>query len=322
MTTLARHFDSFLETLQKKRAEFAGEGFSAWLEELLAYHKRSLVLTGVGKSGYIALALSAGLRSVGVSAHFMHATEAAHGDLGALQTGHAVLAFSKSGSSSELFALIDYCARQQIALFALTLNKEGYLATHASHPFAFSPVEERPPVDLMPTTSNLIFSHAAELIKLAFAKSFAFTNETFVATHPGGIIGQSEKPISRLMRTGASIPVCRPDTSLREALIALREGGAGCVLVMKDKGLLGILTDGDIQRHLVDGTDILSASAEALMSQNPVTLPLDTELKVAVGVMAAKSITQIPIIKKGELAGLLLLHDIARDQFDDLSPQR
>jgi len=295
-------------------AERMGNDFSKAVN-LLAQSAGKVVVTGVGKSAHIAAKIAATLNSTGSSAMFLHAGEALHGDLGAVQQGDVVVCLSKSGRSDEVTQLLPSLAQRGCPLVALTADPDSPLGQAATVVLDVSVPEEACPLDLAPTTSTTLQLAMGDALAVALMAANAFQANDFAANHPAGSLGK------KLTWTLASLvdPARRPavpwDASLADVLEAMSEAryGATVVWAQDNPGQIGgIVTDGDLRRALAQGA-LADTTAGALASPNPHTMQARELAAQAVGWMKTHSISQVVVMEGERYAGMVHLHDCLRE---------
>lgn len=281
--------------------------------ELLAAVEGRIVVTGMGKSGHIARKIAATLASTGTPALFVHPAEASHGDLGMITAKDAVLALSNSGETSELRDLTLYTRRFRIPLIAIVGRVPSTLADAADLALVLPPVAEACPMGLAPTTSTTCMLALGDALAIALLDRSGFTAREFAVLHPGGKLGAQLLRVEQIMRRGDQIPLVREDASMRETVLEMTRGCMGCVGVVDAAGrLVGIITDGDLRRHLAD--DLLAQRARDVMTRHPKTIDKRALAVEAVALMndPAQPITQLFIVEEGRPVGALHLHDCLR----------
>ena len=271
-----------------------------------------VVVTGMGKSGHIARKIAATLASTGTPAQYVHPGEASHGDLGMVGRNDAVLALSFSGETEELADLIAYAARFKIPLIGMTGNARSTLAQASTVALVMSPLTEACPLGLAPTTSTTAMLALGDALAVALLERRGFTSADFQVLHPGGKLGKRLLRVSDLMHSGDEIPLCKPQTPMREALVEMTAKRLGCVCVVDEAGRpLGIVTDGDLRRHMSD--DLPRRAAQDVMTRNPRSIRPQALAAEAVALMNdGRPITSLLVIEDGKLAGILHLHDCLR----------
>lgn len=270
-----------------------------------------LVVTGVGKSGHIGAKLASTFASTGTPSFYLHAAEAAHGDLGMIQPGDAVLAISRSGDSRELYAVLDYCRGADIPLIAVTAKPDSPLGRAAAVVLRLPEVEEVCPIGLAPTTSTLITLALGDVLAVQLMERRSFAEADFAAFHPGGRLGRGLSTIRRYIdEHGAEIPSIAPDAEMATVIGAVARGRKGCVVVL-DPGtgaLLGIITEGDLRRAYAP--EMFSQRASDVLTQRPVTLPAGALVRDAVALMTERRIANVVILDGERVVEILDTKDL------------
>lgn len=285
------------------------EPFAKAVETLRDIRGR-VIVTGVGKSGHIAAKIAATLASTGTPSFFVHSTEANHGDLGMIARDDAILAISWSGETSELRGTLDYSKRFSIPLVALTADKESTLAKHADVLLALPREKEACPHNLAPTTSSLMVLAMGDAISIALLESRSFTADQFSVFHPGGQLGAKLLHVRDVMHTGDELPLVETNTLMTEAIIQISEKGLGCVGVVDAGKLIGIVTDGDLRRHL--STSMLGESVNDIMTKNPQTISPDMLTAEVLELLNSRKITALFVTEDDAPTGIVHLHDLLR----------
>ena len=214
--------------------------------------KGRVIVTGVGKSGHVGAKIAATLASTGTPAFFVHPSEANHGDLGMIARDDTILALSWSGETTELGGTLDYSKRFSIPLIACTAGKNSTLAQHADVTLLLPREKEACPHNLAPTTSSMMILALGDALSVALLESRDFTAGDFGVFHPGGQLGAKLMHVSDIMHGGDKLPLVRSGTMMTEAIMQISQKGFGCTGVTdKDGKLIGIITDGDLARHLM-----------------------------------------------------------------------
>ena len=279
---------------------------------LLAALKGRLICAGVGKSGHVARKIAATLASTGTPAQYVHPAEASHGDLGMITPGDAVLALSKSGETRELGDLTAYCRRFGVPLIALTAGRDSTLAKAADHVLLIPNAPEAAGETRAPTTSTTLMMAYGDAVAVALIEARGFTAADFATFHPGGTLGAAFLKASDLMHTDA--PLAREGTAMSEALITISTKGFGCIGITDANGTLtGIITDGDLRRHM--SPDLTSQAVEAVMTHKPMTIRPDALAADALRQMTAgnrKILALFVCDEAGKPMGILHIHDLLR----------
>ena len=280
---------------------------------------RPLILTGIGKSGLIAQKIAATLRSTGAPAHFLHPTEALHGDLGMLlprtanESPDTLLALSASGETAELLALLPSLARLNVQIVALTGCLTSTLARAAALVLDTSISEEACPHNLAPTTSTTVMLALGDALALTLAEHRGFAPEHFADLHPAGRLGNRLTRVRDLMHTGDDLPIVAPTTLLPDVIYEMSRKKLGLTTVCAPaRHLRGIISDGDLRRMLGrEGARSLALSAADIMNPNPHTIPAGSFAVDALALMEARSITALLVTNPiGEVEGVVHLHDL------------
>jgi arabinose-5-phosphate isomerase len=298
--------------------------------KLLHHCKGRVILTGMGKSGIICRKIAATLTSTGTAAFFLHPAEATHGDLGVIQGDDVVVALSYSGETDELIRLLETIRRLGAKLIAITGGPRSTLAQAADVAIDCSVNKEACPLNLVPTASTTAALAIGDALAMMLLVEKGFRQEDFASLHPGGKIGKRLMRVEALMHAGAQCPIVRSTTRMRDVIYEMSRKGLGmtCVVGPEPAGhdagcdvdsdtLLGIITDGDLRRHMERATNILELTAGDLMTRNPVSLPRSTLAAVALNLMEQRKITSI-VVADGDgpkrVAGVVHLHDLWRMQ--------
>ena len=278
--------------------------------ELIAGLKGRLIVSGMGKSGHVARKIAATMASTGTPAYFVHPSEASHGDLGMITEDDAVLALSNSGETAELKDMIAYTRRFHIPLIALVRRDTSMLVESADIAVVLPEIPEASPTGA-PTTSTIMMMAFGDALAIALLERRGFGPEEFQVFHPGGKLGKTFMRVSDLMHQGEELPLVTPDATMDKVLIEITAKRLGCAGVVDEQGkLAGIITDGDLRRHM--GADLLTQTAEKLMSRTPITIAPKALAIEAVALMNEKSITCLFAVEGGKPAGVIHLHDCLR----------
>jgi arabinose-5-phosphate isomerase len=281
--------------------------------DLLSSAKGRIVVSGMGKSGHIGSKIAATLASTGSPAMYVHPAEASHGDLGMIVESDAVLALSNSGDTPELADIIAYTRRFRIPLVAITSGKSSALATAADAALILPSVDEACPMGLAPTTSTTMTLALGDAIAVALLERRGFTPTDFRVLHPGGKLGRSLIKVSDLMHGGERLPLTGETTSVTDAVLVISEKGFGCVgIVDRDGGLIGIITDGDLRRHM--SATLWSQKAAEIMTRKPKTIASDALAGEALAAMnmGARRITTLFVVEGDKPVGIVHMHDLLR----------
>ncbi len=274
---------------------------------------RPLFLTGIGKSGLIAQKIAATFRSTGTPAHFLHPTEALHGDLGMLSPSDTLLLLSASGETEELLALLPIAQRLDLKLLALCCAPASTLARAARLALDLSISAEACPHNLAPTTSTTVMLALGDALALTLSQRRGFAPEHFADLHPGGHLGLKLTRVRDAMHTGTAIPIVAPATLMPDVIYEMSRKKLGLTTVLDNNNQLqGIISDGDLRRMLERvGANSLTLSAADIMNPTPITIPADTFAAAALALMEARHITALLVTTPGnQVEGILHLHDL------------
>lgn len=284
---------------------------------LIAAGKGAVIVTGIGKSGLIGKKISATLASTGTPSHFLHATEAAHGDLGRIRAEDVVLLLSYGGQSEEVVSLAALLRQDKVPTIAITSTPTTRLAGLVDAALCVGDVAEACPHSLAPTSSTTAMLALGDALALAVSDARSFTAEDFRRSHPGGLLGRRMLPLTEVMRfrAGDNLPLLPASGTVGEVLAAAErfERRAGAVLLVDESGVLaGILTDADLRRRLVkDGPAVLSRPVADIMTRQPKRLT-DTDLvRDAVQLVREVRLDEIPVVDAaGRPVGLIDVQDL------------
>ena len=276
-----------------------------------------VIVSGIGKSGHIARKFAATLASTGTPAYFVHAAEAAHGDLGMIAAEDIVIAISNSGASGELLTLVPQLKRRGARLIAITGNAASPLAREADIHLDAAVDEEACPLNLAPTASTTAELALSDALAVALLDARGFGAEDFARSHPGGSLGRRLLTHVRdVMRPRDRVPALPSEASLSEALLAMTRGGMGMAVAVTATGAAeGIFTDGDLRRALENGVDVRTARFADVLTRTPHAI-VPTALAVeAAEMMERLRISQLLVVDvEGALVGALNTHDLMQAQ--------
>ncbi|WP_375253716.1 SIS domain-containing protein [Yoonia sp.] len=280
---------------------------------LLLDVKGRVIVTGMGKSGHIARKIAATFASTGTPAHFVHPAEASHGDLGMMTRGDVVLVLSNSGETPELADLVAYTRRFSIPMIGVASKPHSTLLTRADVALVLPSLGEACGTGVVPTTSTTMTLALGDALAVALMEHRSFTPENFRDFHPGGKLGAQLSKVSDLMHTGDAIPLVAVDTPMTETLLTISQKGFGVVGVVDEtQALVGIVTDGDLRRHMAG---LLGHTAQEVMTKGPATVNPNALAEEALAVMNARTITCLFAVDPDgdrRVAGVLHIHDCLR----------
>ena len=281
--------------------------------ELMLENKGNLVFTGIGKSAIIAQKIVATMNSTGTTAVFMHAADAIHGDLGIVREGDVVVVLSKSGETPEIKVLVPLIKLRGNKIVAIVGNRDSYLAAQADYVLDVTVGEEAIPGSLAPTSSTTAQLVMGDALALVLMHCRGFSTEDFAKFHPGGALGKQLYLRVKDLYTRNERPEVGPDDNLTRVIIEMTHKRLGATVVMHDERILGIITDGDLRRMLMNTTDIEHVKASQIMTSNPKTIEEDALVVDALHKMRENSITQLPVVKDAKYLGIIHLHDILKE---------
>ncbi len=292
--------------------EKVGPSFSRAVE-IIYESKGRVIVTGIGKSGLVGKKIAATLTSTGTPAIFLHPVEGLHGDLGIVTKDDVMLCISNSGETSELNALIFNVKDIGLSIIALTGNMNSTLAKSSEVVIDVGVKREACPFGLAPTSSTTATLAMGDALSVALVKKMEFTERDFYKFHPGGHLGQRlMSRVKDVMIVGGAIPVVKIGTSVLEAVREMDEKNLGFIFITDmEEHLLGILTDGDLRRHIRKGVTLEGKMVEDLMTKAPKTIDPETSLAQTIELMQRDEITTLATIDiEGRLEGYIHLHDI------------
>jgi arabinose-5-phosphate isomerase len=281
--------------------------------KLLMTCRGRVIVTGIGKSGIICQKIAATFSSTGTPAHFLHPAEAVHGDLGVIQSDDVVVAISHSGET-EVVRIVDTIKRLGARLIAITGDCNSTLAQAADVVIQNRVSDEACPLNLVPTASTIAALALGDALAMTLLVAKGFKQEDFANLHPGGKLGKRLTRVEQLMHSGDQTPVVQATTPMPDVIAEMTSKGLGMSCVVDaQRQLVGIITDGDLRRHLVNGTNIQSRTAGDIMTRHPVTVSSDTFAAEALHILETRKITSIVVVDSDQLVqGVVHLHHLWR----------
>jgi arabinose-5-phosphate isomerase len=279
---------------------------------LMLAAKGRIIVSGMGKSGHVARKTAATLSSTGTPAYFVHPAEASHGDMGAITRQDVLLLLSWGGETAELSDLITYAKRHRIPIIAIGANPDSTLVKAADVKLVLPHAPEACPMGMAPTTSTTMMLSLGDALAVALMERKGFSPDQYRDFHPGGSLGRALIRVSDLMHSGDAVPLARADTPMRDLLLTMASGRLGCVGIVDAKGrLAGIVTDGDIRRHVAG---IENRKAGEVMTANPKIARPDQLAAEALALMTENKITQLFVLAEGDPRplGVVHIHDCLR----------
>jgi arabinose-5-phosphate isomerase len=282
--------------------------------ELIASVRGRLIITGMGKSGHIGCKLAATFASTGTPAFFVHPGEASHGDLGMVMKEDIIIALSNSGQTDELRDIIAYAKRFNIPLISIVRRQDSLLAESSNIALVMPDTKEASSVKA-PTTSTTMTLALGDALAIAVSERKGFNDEAFNVFHPGGKLGKAFLTVANLMHKSGELPLVAPKLQMKDVLIIMTAKRFGCAAVIdEDRTLLGIITDGDLRRHM--DSSFIDKTAAEVMTKNPITIRPNALAAEAVGVMNERSITSLFVLEEGKPIGIIHIHDCLRAGVD------
>jgi arabinose-5-phosphate isomerase len=283
---------------------------------LLFQCKGRIIVTGIGKSALIAQKIVATLNSTGSPAIYMHASDAAHGDLGMVTKNDVLVCLSKSGQTSEIKLILPIIKSQGTRTIGICSNEESYLGKNADYCILMKLENEAEPNNLVPTSSTTAQLAIGDAIAVCLLSLRDFSKRDFASFHPGGSIGkQIFLKVSDISNKNKR-PKILPSSSIRETILEMTSKRLGAAVVVDEENtILGIITDGDLRRMLQSGKDISMLQAKDIMTANPVKIEIEALAYQAFKTMHDKSISQIIVENKGKYTGIIHLHDLIDEGF-------
>jgi arabinose-5-phosphate isomerase len=283
--------------------------------KLILKTRGRVVVTGMGKPGFIAQKISATLSSTGTPSLYLHPAEALHGDLGRVTKGDCLIAISNSGETEEIISLLPILRKIGAVLISMVGNVNSTLARNSDCVLDVSIKKEACPLGLAPTTSTTVMLAMGDALSVAVQAKKGFKIEHFALYHPGGSLGKRLLlRVSDIMRKGDANPIVEEDTLVKEALLKITQARAGSASIVNKKGVLkGIFTDGDLRRHLRAEGDITNKRIKEIMTKSPITVQGDMMAVDALQILQSRKIDEVPVInKKGRPIGLLDVQDLLK----------
>ncbi len=279
--------------------------------EALSKVSGRVIVTGMGKSGHIARKIAATLASTGTPALFVHPGEASHGDLGMVARDDAVIALSNSGNTAELADILAYTRRFQIPLIAVTGKAQSQLAEQSDICLLLAEAPEACPLGLAPTTSTTMMLALGDALAVALLERRGFSQDDYRVLHPGGSLGAKLLRVSDLMHGPERLPLCRSDTLMGEAILTMSNKQFGCIGIVDEADrLMGIITDGDLRRHM--GPDLLAMTVGNVMTPGPKTVRARALAAEALQIMDEFKITTLFVVEEEKTLGIIQLYDCLR----------
>jgi len=283
-----------------------------------------VIVTGMGKSGIVCRKIAATLSSTGTPAFFLHPAEAIHGDLGVIQGEDVVVALSNSGETEELVRLLETIKRLGARLITLTGNGASTLAQASDVALDCHVSQEACPLNLVPTASTTAALALGDALAMTLLVAKGFREEDFANLHPGGKLGKRLLRVEQLMTSGDRIPLVAPATSMQDVVGEISRKGLGMTCVVEGgiggsgrtrPTLMGVITDGDLRRHMSAAVNLLNRTAADVMTRTPVTIGPGTLAAEALHILEQRKITSIVVVDRDRrVEGVVHLHDLWRTE--------
>jgi arabinose-5-phosphate isomerase len=309
------YINSAVKTIQteieglKSLLEFFGDNYIKAVD-LILNCKGRVIVSGMGKSGHIANKIAATFASTGTPSFFIHPGEASHGDLGMITKEDVVILLSNSGETKELKDIIYYCKRFDIAVIGIIRRFESELTKASDVALVLPAIPEANGVNA-PTTSTTMMLALGDALAVTLLEARGFNPEGFGVFHPGGKLGSNFVKAKELMRKNSQIPLTNEEEKMSEVLLEMTSKHLGCTgIIDKNKNLIGIITDGDLRRHI--DQNFLDHKAKEIMTKNPVVINQDMLAVEAIAIMNKKAITSLFVVENNVAIGILHLHDCLR----------
>ena len=279
---------------------------------LIASASGRVIVSGMGKSGHVGRKIASTLASTGTPASFVHPAEASHGDLGMITPQDVVLMLSNSGESAELRDMLDYTKRFAVPLIAICSQPESSLAQAAKVVLLCPQALEACPNGLAPTTSTLLQLALGDALAIALLEDKGFSQAAFREFHPGGKLGAQLKHVREIMHSGDALPLLKSGSAMSEALVVMSAKSFGCLGVVDGLGvLIGIITDGDLRRHM--SPSLLQQSVDDIMTAKPKIITPEMLASEALERLNAAKITSVFVVDEtARPVGLVHIHDLLR----------
>jgi arabinose-5-phosphate isomerase len=275
-----------------------------------------VIVTGMGKSGIICRKIAATLSSTGTPAFFLHPAEAIHGDLGVVTSDDVVIALSHSGETEEILRLLETLKRLGARLIAITGNCDSTLGRSAEVALDCGVSEEACPMNLVPTASTTAALALGDALAMTLLVAKGFREEDFAHRHPGGKLGKRLMRVEQLMHGGDKVPAVRTTTPMKDVIYEMNRKGLGMTCVVDGDGrLVGIITDGDLRRHMTHSLTMVERTAGEIMTRNPITVDRQMLAVEALNIMEQRKITAVIVVEDPQrVVGVLHLHALWRTQ--------
>ncbi len=281
--------------------------------QFLTSIKGRIVVTGIGKSAIIAQKMVATFNSTGSPSIFMHAADAIHGDLGIIQKNDAIICISKSGDTPEIKVLIPLLRNWGNKLIAIVGNTDSYLGKNCDLVLNTFVAKEACPNNLAPTSSSAAQLAMGDALAVCMLDGKGFSSKDFAKYHPGGALGKKLYLKVKDIYPNNAAPKIDINEDIRKVIVEISSNRLGAVAVIDKNKLVGIITDGDIRRMLLDNKEITGITAKMIMNKKPKVTGKDEMAVDALHTMKQFNISQLIVAEKGKYLGMIHLHDLIRE---------
>lgn len=282
--------------------------------DILYNCKGRIVLTGMGKVGFVARKISATLASTGTPSLYLHPAEAMHGDLGMVIKDDVVIIISNSGETEEILRILAPIKKINAKIISLTGNKNSTLAKNSDVVLEIKVEKEADPFDLAPTASTTASLAMGDALALELLEKKGFTKDKYAIYHPGGTIGKKLLKVKEIMRKDEFNPVVYEESLVKDVLFAITKAKTGAAsIVDKNRILIGIFTDGDLRRHLEKGLNIFTEKIKNVMTKNPITIFKEKSIMEALKILQEDKIDELPVVdENNKPIGIIDIQDIIK----------
>ena len=278
--------------------------------ELILKTEGRVIISGVGKSGHIGRKISATLASTGTPSYFVHASEASHGDLGMITSHDIVVLISNSGETQELRDILLHTRRFNIPLIGISSKINSTLLQSADYKLNLPNLPEACAIGMAPTTSTTLTLALGDAIAVAVMEQRGFGSEDFLKNHPGGKLGAQLSRVADLMHKGEKVPTVEADTPMSDVLLSMTSKGFGITGVLKGGVLVGVISDGDLRRHM---GNLMEKTASEIATLDPVTITPELFAAQALALLNEKKISALMVVDEAKRpVGIVHIHDLLR----------
>ena len=278
--------------------------------ELILKTEGRVIISGVGKSGHIGRKISATLASTGTPSYFVHASEASHGDLGMITSHDIVVLISNSGETQELRDILLHTRRFNIPLIGISSKINSTLLQSADYKLNLPNLPEACAIGMAPTTSTTLTLALGDAIAVAVMEQRGFGSEDFLKNHPGGKLGAQLSRVADLMHKGEKVPTVEADTPMSDVLLSMTSKGFGITGVLKGDVLIGVISDGDLRRHM---GNLMEKTASEIATLDPVTITPELFAAQALALLNEKKISALMVVDEAKRpVGIVHIHDLLR----------